>query len=123
MYSRKIYATGSASGNSLAQITLPSKGRIVGVQWAVWYDSITDNAGLVLEISRSASSEIGVNSAQQCVSELAFRQNFVTSGLAPGLANAFFPVDVPMDQGQILYMHGLVVGVITFTGGAVIWMI
>jgi hypothetical protein len=121
-YTRKLYFTGSATGNSLASQIIPSRSRLVGVQWGVWFDCVTDNASFVLEVSRSSATEIAVAGAQQCITEIAFRQNFVTSGLAPGMVNLWIPTDVPFEQGQIVYLHGVVVGTITATGGAVLWL-
>ena len=110
----KLYATGSATANAAAQITIPAAASIVGVQAAVRINSITDGAQLNLEISRSASREIAVNSAQQCVCEVVVESNFVTSGLAQFGINQFFPVHVPMVQGQFLYLHALVAGTVVY---------
>lgn len=122
MYSRKIYATGSATANAVGQITIPSRSRIVGVIWSIKFDAITDNASAVIELSKASALEIAVNAAQQCVSECCFYANFVTSGLMNGVANFYHPCDATFDQGQILYMHSLVTGTITFTGGAILWL-
>ena len=122
MYSHKLYATGSASGNNNANIIIPSRGKIVGVQWAVHFDSTTDGAFCTLEISRASVNEIAINAAQQSVSEIHFGSNFVTSGLGQFGVNAFFPVNVPMEQGQALYLHSIVAGTVVYTGGAIIWL-
>lgn len=124
MYSRKIYATGSSTANAVASITIPSRSKLVLVQWAVKFDSVTDNATAVLELSKSSATEVAVNGAQQCISELCYASNFVTSGLVNGGLNLCHPVDVQFDQGQILYLHaGLVAGTLTYTGGAVLWLV
>lgn len=122
MYTRKLYFTGSVTGNGLTTQIIPSRSRLVGIQWGIWFDCITDNASFVLEISKASATEIAVAGAQQAISEIAFRQNFVTSGLAPGMVNLWVPCDVVLDQGQILYLHGVVVGTITATGGAILWL-
>jgi hypothetical protein len=120
MYTRKFYATGSATGNGVATITVPTRGRIVGVQWALRMDSITDNANLVAELSLASATEIAVNAAQQCISEVQALSNFVTSGLFIHGINLFCPVNVPVNQGQIVYLHVTVSGTLTYTGGGVI---
>lgn len=121
-YSRKIYATGAATANNVANILVPRPSTLVAVQWAVKFDSITDNGTCVLELSLASATEVATNQAQQCISELAYASNFVTSGLANGAVNMWVPVEVHFAQGQTLYMHaGLVAGTITYTGGATLW--
>lgn len=123
MITRKVYATGSATGNNVAQVIVPSRSRLVMVQWAVKFDSITDNASCVLELSLAAATEVAVNQAQQCISEIAYFSDFVTSGLVNGAVNLVVPTDVILTQGQIIYLHaGLIAGTLTYTGGANLWL-
>jgi len=114
MKTLKLYATGSATGNAVAQVTIPSSGRIRGIQVAVSADSITDNAQASIEVSRASATEIAVNGSQQCVCQVEARNNFVTSGLSPIGINTFYPVDVQVAQGQIIYLHAVIVGTITY---------
>lgn len=123
MYSRKIYATGNSTASNVANITIPSRGRIVGVQWDMSIDTVADSTIFAAEISQASASEIAVNAAQQCVSEVRAIQNLTTSGAAFGMINFFTPVDVPVQQGQILYMHILITGTATYYGGAIIWLV
>lgn len=76
----------------------------------MWIDSVTDNAQVNCELSRASSREIAVNGAQQCIAEVSLAGNFATSGLAQNAVNVFFPIDVDMAQGQIVYLHALVTG-------------
>jgi hypothetical protein len=110
----KLYGTGSATANNVANVTIPSSGRIRGVQVCISVDSITDNAQIDLEVSRASATEINVNGAQQCVSQVSVRNNFVTSGMVGSAVATFFPVDVPVTQGQIIYLHAVVVGTVTY---------
>ncbi len=114
MRTLKVYATGSATGNNVASITIPSAGRLRGVQVAVSADSITDNAQADLEISRASATEINVNGAQQCVCQVSLRNNLLTSGMTTTGVNTFLPVDVPVVQGQIIYLHAVIVGTVTY---------
>lgn len=116
----KLYGTGSATANAVAQIIIPSAGRIKGVQVCLWIDSVTDNAQVNCEISKASAREIAVNGAQQCVCEVSIAGNFATSGLAQFGVNQFFPVDVPVVQGQIIYLHALVTGTATYNFTAVV---
>lgn len=124
MFSRKLYATASATGNAAATITVPSACRLIGIQWAVNFDSITDNGVCTLEVSAASATEIATNEAQQCIGELRYQSNFVTSGLVNGAVNLVVPVPgVPWAQGQKIYLHAVISGTITYTGGAVLWFV
>lgn len=116
MRTLKLYFAGGSSGNALASIVIPSNTKLRQIQYAWYFDSITDNADCTLELSRASASEIAVNGAQQCVAQVTSGNNFVTSGLSSSAVNGFIPVNIPMVQGQILYLHALVVGTIAFFG-------
>jgi hypothetical protein len=114
MRTLKLYATGSATANNAANIIIPSAGRLRGVQCGVSFDSITDNAQCDLEVSRASATEINVNGAQQCIVQVGIRNNLLTSGLTGLGVNTFLPVDVQVVQGQIIYLHTVIVGTITY---------
>lgn len=121
MFSRKIYASVSADTNNAASVLVPTRCTLVGVQWAVKVDAITDNAEAVCELSLASSNEIATNEAQLSISEVCQTWNFVTSGLAGGGVNLFVPVVVPLAQGQKVYYHVFITGTITVIGGAILW--
>lgn len=110
----KLYATGSATANAVASVTIPNASTIRGIQWAIRCDSITDNAALDVEISRASAREIAILGAQQCISESAIQSNFVTSGLTTFGENHFAPVSVKVVQGQLIYLHVVVTGTLTY---------
>ena len=122
MISRKLYGTASATANNVQSITIPGAGTIVGVQWCVRVNSITDDAGVDLEVSLSSAREIAVNAAQQCISQVTFYNNFVTSGLSNSGNNLFVPVAVRVTQGQLIYLHAVVTGTAVFDATALIWI-
>lgn len=121
LYSRKLYGTAAATANNVANIIVPTAGRLSAIQWAVRYNSITDGGQCDLEISLASAKEIAVNAAQQCLSAIAFESNFVTSGLSQNAVNAFFPVHAKLSQGQSIYLHCLVAGTIVFDCTAILW--
>lgn len=122
MYSRKVYATGSATANGVATVTIPANSRLIGVQWCLDLNSITDNAELVAELSAASATEIAVNEAQQCLSEVRLFGNFATSGLAQVGVNTLFPIPaVPFAAGQKIYLHIVITGTVTYQGGAILW--
>jgi hypothetical protein len=118
--SLKLYGTGSATANAVANIIVPTRSTIKGVQVCFWFDSITDNAQVNCEISKASAREIAVNGAQQCICEVSIAGNFLTSGLAQFAVNQFFPVSVPVVQGQIIYLHALVTGTATYNFTALV---
>ena len=117
-----MYATGSATGNNVANLTIPSSTRLKGLQYAISIDSITDNAQIDLELSKSSATEIAVNGSQQCVGQVSLRNNLLTSGMGLYGHNQFVPVDVQFVQGQIIYLHAVVVGTITYYFTCLLWL-
>lgn len=120
MRTLKIYGTGSATANAVASVIVPTKSRIRGVQWNLLWDGIADNASVIAEISRSSAREIQTNGAQQCISEAGGYVNLLTSGIVNGMSNFFTPADIPVDQGQIIYLHATITGTITFYATAIL---
>lgn len=120
MRTLKLYATGSATGNNVANVIIPSAGTIRGVQVCLSADSITDNAQIDLEVSRASATEIAVNGAQQAVIQVSIRNNFVTSGMTAAGLCQFLPTNVSVVQGQIIYLHAVVVGTVTYFGTFII---
>jgi len=114
MRTLKLYATGSATGNAIAQLTIPSASTIRQIQYSITFDSITDNAAGQFELSRSSATEIAVNGAQQSLCEVGVTGNFVTSGLAQPVIVGFIPCSFPFAQGQILYFHAVITGTVTY---------
>ena len=123
MFSRKLYATGSATANNVANVIVPRRSKLILVQWAVKFDIDADNGRIVLEISLSSATEVGVNAAQLCISECCASNNFVTSGMSNSGVNfqSIIP-GVQFEAGQACYLHaGLVSGTAVYTGGAILW--
>lgn len=121
MRTMRLYATGSATGNAVAQITIPSRATLRMVQAAVRINSITDGAQLDLELSRASASQIATNGALDSILQISIEGNFVTSGLAQYGVNQAFPLASPFEQGSILYLHTLVAGTVVYTASFIIW--
>lgn len=114
MPSIQLYATGSATATSVAQITIPSAGRIVGIQASILLDSITDNGVVRLELSKVPTNQIATNGALDPIAEFGQYSNFVTSGLDCSGQCLFLPVNVTCRQGEIIYLHATVGGTATY---------
>lgn len=117
----KLYGTGSATANAVANVQIPNASRIRGIQASVYADCITDNGFLKVEVSRASAREIAVNGAQQALVEVNVATNFVTSGLSQFGVNQFFPIDVPVVQGQLIYLHAAVSGTVTYDATFILW--
>ena len=116
----QIYGTGSATGNAIAQVTIPTATTLLGIMVAARFDTVTDNAYVALELSKVPTSQIAVNGAQDPFLQVDFYADFVTSGLANGSANAFYPLRVSCRQGEIIYLHALVLNSSYFFTG-ILW--
>lgn len=120
MRTLQLYATGSATATSVAQVTVPSAGRILGIQVALGIDSVTDNAMVRLELSKVPTNQIATNGALDPFLEVNLAGNFATSGLAQTGVNQFFPVEIPVRQGEIVYVHATVGGTATYYFNAIL---
>jgi len=121
MLSRILYATGSATATAAAQLTVQSPTGLVGLQWAVDVDSVTDNAIVVLEISSINAFQAATNDARGSISSVRYRSNFVTSGLAQGGINLWIPTAVRFRPQDILYLHVTVGGTATYVANITTW--
>jgi hypothetical protein len=114
MRTLKLYATGSATANAVAQLVIPSASTIRAVQYSILFDSVTDAAILRLELSRASATEIAVNGAQMSVAEFGACSNFVTSGLSQPVIVGQIMVNASFAQGQIIYLHSVVAGTLVY---------
>lgn len=105
MNTLKIYKSNASAGNAVAQIIIPNRSTIKAVAWSAHNGD--SGAHCRFEISRASATEIGVNGAQQCIAEVdleSFESGTPASAVAAG-QNGFIPCDVPVVQGQIIYLH------------------
>lgn len=117
----QLYGTASATTTSLAQITIPTAGSLDGIQWSLLLDSVTDNGVVRVELSKVPTNQIAVNGALDPFFEVGAYSNFVTSGLSQGAQTGFFPLKVPVRQGEIVYLHCTVGGTATFYFNGLLW--
>jgi len=117
----QLYATGSATATSVAQVTIPSAATIHACQVMMQVDSITDNGQVRLELTKVPTNQIGTNGALDPFLEVGGYSNFVTSGLAQGILCYTFPLNVPCRQGEIIYIHATVSGTATYYFNGILW--
>lgn len=121
MRTLQLYATGSATGNAVAQVIIPTRATLRICQASVRINSITDGAQVDIELSRSSSRQIATNGALDALLRLSLEGNFVTSGLAQNGINQAFPLDAAFEQGAILYLHALVGGTVVYDANFILW--
>jgi len=96
----------------MASIDVPADGRILG---AVLTIDLTSNAGADcagnVEVSFSSSAVMGTNDARAAIVGGYVRQDLTTSGASnPTVHVTTPPIDIPVQSGERLYMHGIVEG-------------
>lgn len=117
----QLYGTTNATTTSLAQVTIPAAGSLSGIQWSLLLDSITDNGVVRVELSKAPANQIATNGALDPFFEIGAYSNFVTSGLSNGGQVGFFPLKVPVRQGEIIFLHCTVAGTATFYFNGILW--
>lgn len=110
----QLYATGSATATSVAQVTIPAATTLRGAYISLQFDCITDGGQVRLELSKVPTNQIAVNGALDPFLEIGAISNFVTSGLSQGAQLYFVPLNVPCRQGEIVYIHATVAGTATY---------
>jgi len=111
MQTYQLYKSFTTSTNAGAQLQIIKAGRILGVQWAVAQGVDSGSGeGFILEVSLVPIFQSTTNDARGVVSVVTSELNMVTSGMAMSGLNLFFPVDVPVGAGQLLYLNYLTVG-------------
>jgi len=101
----QIANTFAATANPGAFITVGPKGRIKGIQLSVWGDLEADGEFYVGDISMVPFGQTGTNDAQGVLAHFRERFNLLTSGAAVSGINAFFPMDIPVNSGQQIYVN------------------
>jgi len=105
MRTRLLYAAASATGDNIATYDIVSSTKLIGVQWAVHFTSITASSNSVIVLSRAAASQFATNNVPDVLSIYVMNSNFVTSGLAQPQGNFLAPVDVALKTGDRLAIH------------------
>jgi hypothetical protein len=110
----QLYGTGSATGNAVAQVTIPSATTVVGAMVAARFVAKADGGNCALEFSKIPTSQIAVNGAQDPFLQIDHYSNFVTSGLDNAAISTFYPLRVSCRQGEIIYLHAFIAGTVTY---------
>lgn len=121
MRTLQLYATGSATATSVAQVVIPSATTLKAIQISFLVDGITDNGFVRVELSKVPTNQIATNGALDAFLEIGSYSNFVTSGLSENGKCVYIPLSVSCRQGEIVYLHATVSGTATYYFNGVIW--
>lgn len=107
-------ATITTTANALDTFTAQRPGRLKRVEIHTLFNSITDNADVRVQVSRSAVADFGTSggAVTQTVAQLSQQGNFVTSGLAQPVGSFATECDDPIAVGEALYINALVTGTV-----------
>lgn len=100
----QLYKSFTGTANAGAQVQAIRSGRIVGVQWAIGADLDSDLETFVIELSLVPIYQSATNDAKGVISAMYGMATGTPAGVTS--FNAFFPVDVPVQAGQLIYLNG-----------------
>jgi hypothetical protein len=101
----KLYGSGVTDALATADIT--SDGVIEAVQWAATGDLDADGESFAAELSFASASGFTANDTKSSISTIRQQNGLLTSGAVATGVNMFMgPLDIPVSQGERLYLHG-----------------
>jgi len=104
-----IYAAVAASTNNAANVEVASAGRIKGVTLTGWADLNAAGEAMTVEISTVPYAQVATNDAQGPLATF----TLTAGAAAPSLKSmqpVFFPLDVPVPNGQRIYANFVLTG-------------
>lgn len=113
MVTKVLYGAVSATADNVITFDIVAPTTLVGIQWAINFDSVTDNSRLELMLSSESSSQFAVNNINDVLSVVAASVNLLTSGMYPTGINMLVPCMAPFKSQDRLALHALVSGTIT----------
>ena len=106
---RTIYATGAATANAVQYIEFFKPGRIGLIDVSFSLDATADNSLAALELALNATAgQFSVNDARNVVYFQRVFASLVTSGLICNDYGKVFACNIPVAQGDRLYLHATV---------------
>jgi len=117
-----LFNSFTATADAGAQVQIVKNGRIRQVQWNCAADLDTDGELYVVELSLAPIFQGETNDAQGIVSIIRARYHLLTSGASDNGVNASFPVDVPVQAGQLLYLNAWMENGNVVEAGCLVWV-
>lgn len=104
----QLYGTGSATANAVAQVTIPTAGKLRGMFFSLAAAVVANGGAATVELSKIPTSQIGANGSLDPFFSLKVVNNLVTSGMTAYSPHGFVPLDVEVRQGEVVYLHAAV---------------
>lgn len=101
----QLYGSAGAGASDVAHVTIPSAGKIRGIQYSLTVDQEADADVAIVELSKIPTSQIAVNGSQEPFFSVRTFNNLVTSGMTQSSISGFVPLNVDVRQGEIIYLH------------------
>lgn len=110
----KLYATGTATTNALANLIIQRPALITAVSWVVAVSAGTVGNRVELELSFASTGQLATNDTIGPISGHNVSALLTTSGVEQGSSFCHSGLAIPASQGDRLYLHCTVGGTITF---------
>lgn len=117
MRNYSLYKAFTATTNAGAQVQMIKSGTIVGIQWHVCYDLDVAAETFIVECSLVPIFQATTNDVQGLIAAVS---SFAADVVGYDPINVFFPVSVPVQAGQMVYLNGLLTGVNVVNAGAIL---
>jgi len=105
----KMYAAGTGgTQDGIASIDVPLSGNLISVWWAVNWSGSADADVFRAQVSFGTAGNFATNDSRQVISEVRQECQLVTSGELANAINVAHPINLPVNQGERVYMHLLV---------------
>lgn len=114
----RLYANAAQANAANCQVI--KSGRIKTVKWFARFDTNTDNASVDAELSLSPISTIAQNDSRGPVDAIAYANNLATNGSGVGQVNQQSFIDMPIAQGERLYLNTASSGTVALVVNAII---
>lgn len=106
-----MYGTTAATANNIANIPVPRRGKIRGLQYSVYADLDADGEAAAWELSLLPVFQSTTNNTRNLIATFRVGATDVAgAGLVENSINGFVPLNIDVDPLQILYMNAVLAG-------------
>lgn len=121
MYTRKLYASVTASTNDAAHIDMLRSGRLRCIQLTAAASGVASAADLLdVELSFNSTSQVTTNDANGVLAQMHCVTSLTTSGALMATCTVAIPTDIPVKSGDRIYINVVESGTGTWKIAAVL---
>lgn len=103
----QLFKAFTATADAGAQLQIIKAGTIVGIQWSVLADLDADGEDFTVEASLVPIYQSNTNDAKGVLSSVRAQASIGAAGAIVCAINKFFPMQVPVGAGQLLYLNAI----------------